>query len=404
MCKLRVSVLCLVVLIFFGVTSVSTFAALDNNPSPWRTNPAGGANTTYQSWDFSTSANPSEPDVDLNANGTVMLELTDEDPNAVYYSSGPIATPPHSGVWKYSDNIVIDFPSDAIQYVRKDFWLQITYSGLIPNVILVYKHNSYQIMQLVNNTAIGDGYYYATYSDSVVPNDDFVILIQPASCWLYVDDLIVETISDPNLVGQWKFDGDPNDSSGYGNDGTVTGTETYTTGVVDQCIILDGSNDYITVPDDPSINFGSDTDFSITGWFKTDTCSGGKLILTKWTGNSWPYYSYDVYMEDNGTLTAVVADSNSFVARGSANSLADNQWHHFAMVADRDGYLSLYLDNDLQSFGDISSIGDIDTPNSHTLQIGCTANLTQKWDGELDDIRIYNRVLTEDEIEELAGI
>ena len=93
---------------------------------------------------------------------------------------------------------------------------------------------------------------------------------------------------------------------------------------------------------------------------------------------------------------------------GANNSLPiDNTWHHVALVADRDGYAQIYTDGVASGNpGDISGIGDINSANSICIGngafgSGCT-NLTLN--GTIDDVRIYNRALSAQEIQQLYNI
>ena len=47
------------------------------------------------------------------------------------------------------------------------------------------------------------------------------------------------------LVGYWKFDGNASDSSGLGNNGTLVGGPTFTTGKIGQALSFDGVDDFV---------------------------------------------------------------------------------------------------------------------------------------------------------------
>ena len=176
--------------------SIAFGAIYDLNPAPWRTTPPGIAPTTYQSWSFSTSANPSAPDVDDNPFGTAALEVTGGFPLTRYYTSFN----GHDGVWKFEDWIEIVIPNSPIANPYKEVWLQITYyaSG-IPEAFTVLP--AYDNMQLVSDVAVDDYFRHATYSIRIEPNPVLEsVWIEPLHCTLYVDNLIVETICVPEPV------------------------------------------------------------------------------------------------------------------------------------------------------------------------------------------------------------
>jgi hypothetical protein len=185
---------------FVAVFCASSFAALDLNPAPWRTIPPGEVPTTYQSWDFTTSANPTAPDVDLNPFGTASLTVAGNFlTNTVWYNVYP--TGGHQGVWGYEDNVKVNIPNQPIENPFKEIWIQMTYRSDLfnaPNVFILPEGINPQAMELVERTAVDAAYYHATYYAWVEPNPDFeVSFIVPFDCTLYMDDLIIETICVP---------------------------------------------------------------------------------------------------------------------------------------------------------------------------------------------------------------
>lgn len=176
------------------------FAALDYVPAPWRTDPIGQPPTTYQSWDFTTDANPTAPDVDLNPYGTAELTVTgDFFSNTVWYETLP-GYPNHQGIWGYEEDIQVLLPNNPVQNPYKEVWVQITYTASnAPNIYVLPEGNEleYVFMDLVDNQDIGDGWFHAAYYAIVEPNPTFELnVIRPADCTLYVDDLIIETVCD----------------------------------------------------------------------------------------------------------------------------------------------------------------------------------------------------------------
>jgi hypothetical protein len=176
----------------------SSFAALDLNPAPWRTTPPGQVPTTYQSWDFTTGANPTAPDVDQNPFGTATLTVAGNFlNNTVWYNSyyG------HQGVWGFEEYVTVNIPNQPIENPFKELWIQMTYRSDIfnaPNVFVLPEGTSPQAMTLVQKVDVDGNYSHATYYAYVEPNPSFeVTFITPFDCTLYMDDLIIETICVP---------------------------------------------------------------------------------------------------------------------------------------------------------------------------------------------------------------
>lgn len=190
------------VLMSVALLCASSFAALDLNPAPWRTNPAGQVPTTYQSWDFSTNSNPSTPTVDLNPFGTATLSVAGNFlTNTVWYNYYP--TGGHQGVWGFEDNVTVNIPNQPVANPYKEIWIQITYRSDLfnaPNVFVLPEGDAgaYQVMNLVERSAVDNFFYHATYHAVIEPNPTFeVSFITPFDCTLYLDDIIIETICVP---------------------------------------------------------------------------------------------------------------------------------------------------------------------------------------------------------------
>ena len=181
------------------VLSSSVFAALDLMPAPWRTNPIGQPATTYQSWDFLSGTNPTAPDVDLNPYGTAELTVQGGfNDGTVYYPNGPAAFPA-DGVWAFENDVTVWIPNNPVPNPHKEIWVQLTYSAdAVPNLFILPDGVPYEIMNLVADIPLGNGYNHAVYHVAVSPNPSFEIaVVRPAECVLYVDDLIIETICIP---------------------------------------------------------------------------------------------------------------------------------------------------------------------------------------------------------------
>lgn len=188
-------------LLFTAMCSVGAFAALDLNPAPWRTVPPGVEPTTYQSWDFTTNANPTAPDVDANPFGTALLTVNGNFFDHTVWYNTLTGYPGHQGIWGFELDIWVDIPNSPIPNPYKEVWVQITYTASnAPNIFVVPEGNfsEYAFMNLVENVSLDNGWYHAVYSVIVEPNPNWEInIIRPADCTLYVDDLIIETICAP---------------------------------------------------------------------------------------------------------------------------------------------------------------------------------------------------------------
>ena len=169
----------------------------------------------------------------------------------------------------------------------------------------------------------------------------------------------------------------------------------------DYALNFDGNNDYVNIADNPSLDFGSGTSFSISFWSNPSTWDqDGKYILDKTNGSGVGYsISIEKFSEANLRLKFWIKDPsvvNVYTADNALNSL-DNAWHQFEITCDRSGNAQWYIDGSTSgSAVSISGVGDID--NNSTLTIGSEGTPSLYFDGKIDEVRIWNVVRTIAEI------
>jgi hypothetical protein len=211
-------------------------------------------------------------------------------------------------------------------------------------------------------------------------------------------------------VGWWPFNGNANDESGNGNDGTVNGA-TLTTdrfGATNSAYSFQSGN-YIEVINNESISLAS-TDFTITSWvFLTDTLPnpvpyGNYMIISKrdFSNNTYDYF-FGVTAPSNtvsyGAGKPAFATSNNTGSFNVApNPIAIGQWSLLSAVYILNtGTLELYENGQL-----VSSVANIPEPSAIVtvnLWIGNdVAGSPYNFHGNIDDIAIWNRALTPQEI------
>lgn len=208
------------------------------------------------------------------------------------------------------------------------------------------------------------------------------------------------------LVGHWKLDEAAGalvyDFSGNGNDGSISGATATSTDSckVGMCYDFDGV-DYISAgdPADGILDFGTD-DFSLSAWFyMTDSQGGWASIISK--GGSG-YVGYGAEISSSGIITCSIqgaSGSNQHVF-GSTPSL--DSWHNVICVFDRDGLIYVYLDGALVGSDPHASGNDTSVSSSNNFTIGkFTAGTQWYFDGRIDEIRAYDRALSDDEVDHL---
>ncbi len=175
-------------------------------------------------------------------------------------------------------------------------------------------------------------------------------------------------------------------------------------GRVDGALRFDGIDDYITIPSEPALNFGTG-DFSIDAWIRTRQDQGLQVVVDKRktplvlsdrpTTNE--YRGYQVYLH-RGKLGIQLSDGKHTNYTSTA-SVADGEWHHFAVVVDRSGAnrITWFLDGVQVNFHQRPRTGNLDNTVPLLLGVG-TLPKNSFFKGDLDELEILNRALSEAEI------
>ncbi|MDD5063913.1 MAG: right-handed parallel beta-helix repeat-containing protein [Phycisphaerae bacterium] len=224
--------------------------------------------------------------------------------------------------------------------------------------------------------------------------------------------------ADPNLIGWWNFDdggGDiAGDSSGNGYDGTLVGGPTWIaegsgydgSGFLD----FDGTDDYVDV------NYVSEDAFllpryTVSMWFRRDTDNDERSVFSLFRPNAegnWDDAWHGMLISLNRDEAGRIRYSHlfPFAAGGAAGSTYSiystpytygiGQWHHIAAVRDSNNSRLLYVDGE-EVGSNTQDVGAFDEPLR--LFIGAIRpGYLKAWDGAIDDVRIYNRSLSQTEI------
>ena len=203
-----------------------------------------------------------------------------------------------------------------------------------------------------------------------------------------------------SLVAYYPFNGNANDESGNGNDGDIneeTDSEpTLTTdrfGNENSAYSFDGINDFIVI--DPEFSYSNE--ISMGGWLKIDALSKGITIVSKRFGN-FGGEDFQLYYEGPGDykMVGILWGLSTERCRGTINSVIDNDWHHYFFTYDG-SFMVMYIDGVINQT--CTSSGTVNN-NNLNMRIG------EDWygnygDGDIDEVRIYNRALSASEVQAL---
>ena len=204
------------------------------------------------------------------------------------------------------------------------------------------------------------------------------------------------------LVGWWRFEENTLDSSNYNNHGTAYG-ENYTEGIIGKAYSFDGSTSYINCGNDSSLS--SLDGLSISAWVKTDSFYGG--IVVKGQEGTWQNNEYGLRSSSNQIRFYITNEYNF----GGLDPLIDNtyttlpttDWFHYVARTSKDlGKLEVYINGQLVE-ETARTVNDLGGTKNRILYIG-KGYSTTFFTGLLDEIRIYNKALTPEEIKEIYNL
>jgi hypothetical protein len=205
------------------------------------------------------------------------------------------------------------------------------------------------------------------------------------------------------LVGCWPMEENGGDvvidATAHGFDGATSGSPGWVTGKVgDRALTLDGTSQYATVPHNADLN---PTNLTIAAWIRP--VGNTTQDLVKKAGSSQGY-------ELSLSLYNAAAPQKVFVRLNQSDSLRVNSttqyptdgasWMHAAATYDGNTirlYINGIEENSLQTTTPIQ-------PSTVPLTIGADSTGGRKYNGTIDEARVYNRALSLAEIQELAGL
>jgi len=248
----------------------------------------------------------------------------------------------------------------------------------------------------INGLAEGTYSCHLTVTGSGAPNSPQIVDV----------NLVVN-----ELVSWWEFEEGSGmtayDSAGS-NHGMLWGDRRWTTsGQIGGALDFDGWRDWVDCGNDASIS-GLST-FSVAVWFKTNVVpgSGTQPYLMAQQDLSATVWRFFLHGDYSGRLTGRIETSGTG-AVGRSNFIPEvGEWYHAAMTYDNSGdrKVRVYVDGVEQSYdSQTAGTGTMSSNTSVKVAIGSRiGGMTGlDWDGTLDDVRVYNRVLSAGEILELA--
>lgn len=206
------------------------------------------------------------------------------------------------------------------------------------------------------------------------------------------------------LVGFWPFNGPDvsgttaTDRSGSGNNGTIGSAVKIVPGIVGQALQFDSSSANSRVDMNDILDMVPGSGFTLAAWIKpTAPPSNSAGIISKLVtaGN------YRMVLTDSALLVqlGIRNTAGSFEFVNSLTAVPLNQWTHVAVTYDDVNTGKVYINGVLDNTSTAFTLTRGDTAND--FEIGWNSNNSASIIGLIDEPRVYNRVLSADEIAEI---
>lgn len=193
----------------------------------------------------------------------------------------------------------------------------------------------------------------------------------------------------PNTVSRWAADGNALDSVDS-NNGTLINGVTFGTGQFGQAFSLNGTNQYVDIPDSNSLDITNA--LTISAWINPTTVTSSRIV-DKITVGVTDGYLLDIL----GGSLRMIAGSRLL----SGGTVATNTFQNVAGVYDGQ-FMRLYINGVQVASNDFGSIAPIPT-NNRSLKIGVDSTGNGNlFSGLIDEVNIFNRALSASEIGQLA--
>ncbi|MCH7559369.1 MAG: LamG domain-containing protein [Planctomycetes bacterium] len=218
---------------------------------------------------------------------------------------------------------------------------------------------------------------------------------------------VVEAAADPSLLAWWKLDEGMGvtvlDWSGLGNGGTLANGPQWVPGNDGGALYFDGTDDYVDLGTPSELHLPDN--YTYTAWFKVGVDingdSGAQYLLCIGSRSDL-LFGVEDGVGVNGDLSLHYYDTApSFHAVGVGQTVwSSDEWHMVAGTKDSATGHKIYLDGELKN-SDTNTNND-NHATSRMISLGARAwTGHQYFNGTIDDVRIYNRALTQEEIRDV---
>jgi hypothetical protein len=256
------------------------------------------------------------------------------------------------------------------------------------------------LTSLINNVSIGStssSFKLGVVGDIGITNGSLWQPVYPS------DDGLVLYLPFSEGTGTTTYDKSP-----YGNDGILYNGSTasscaggdcptWSTGKYGKAILFDGSNDYVQSP--ASIDFVNMTSpYSVSVWFNTlnATMTGGQALALQASSAGGRRFLF--YLSGTGIIYLQMSNASSYPSIYATPAVSAGNWYHASATYDNNtGTARIYVDGVLRATGSINITAQAGTA-VYNIGGDRIENAGLYFNGTIDEVKVYNRALSADEI------
>ena len=192
------------------------------------------------------------------------------------------------------------------------------------------------------------------------------------------------------LISYWKMDGNSIDSKGTNNGSDSNMTYSYTNSKLNQNAVFNGTNSKINIPSSSSLNSPSSA-LTYSIWINSNITTSQIVAIKYIVGASGDYF----FSINSGAWRAASAGGTGTIV--NPTSFTTGIWYHLCLTWSSGILLTFYINGVL--VGTDNTPGNISSTN-FSMDIG-SYNASTFFNGKIDEIALWNRVLTQNEISQL---
>jgi hypothetical protein len=203
-----------------------------------------------------------------------------------------------------------------------------------------------------------------------------------------------------SLVGWWKLDEESGstalDSTGNKHDGTLIQNPVWTTGKIGGALEFNGTSNFVRIPDHPALTFAVSQSYTLAAWvYVPQVMAGWHGIVCKGRQSGGGAMYYGIWIGDNGGVPTWYYGTWPTWA----SVVAGPGWYHIVVTQDAEANTKIFYLNGEFDSKTAAQAGDA----AGALLLGSDQEPGDSFAGKVDDVQLYNRAVTAQQVVDLMN-